>query len=266
MIRIQFAECSEQLQRAILKVQNEFSARGMGRSGAVVKEVHDLCARDVEIRVLIIWQNIQRVLSTAGVKVSDTLAEDLKTEVLKYQQAVQAEPGEYLQTVIRNVGIGSGFADSLTESWTRAVAKVSFEIELFALSLERQVKVKVGNDNSSQTHVYVTAPVGIIQTGPNATASIVQSLTLQDREVLANALDLVIDSITALDRLPVHPKEDVVELVVEAKRELEKTKPNNTRLNAIFTTVATAIQTVGSVQPAYYALKTALLPLGIVLP
>jgi len=66
--------------------------------------------------------------------------------------------------------------------------------------------------------------------------------------------------------LPAHPKEDIVELVDEGELETRKSKPNNSRLLSIFMTVATAIQAVGSLKPAYDALKAALIAFGVQLP
>jgi hypothetical protein len=89
---------------------------------------------------------------------------------------------------------------------------------------------------------------------------------MQDREALLSALSLARKALASVDRLPAHPKEEIVELVDEAEIEIKKPKPNNSKLLSTFMTIAQAIQTMGSLKPAYDALKAALLPLGIALP
>lgn len=94
----------------------------------------------------------------------------------------------------------------------------------------------------------------------------VQTVGSEAREALLHALDLVQQSLASGEEPASYSKEEVLDLVKEGQTELEKAKPNGIRLRAILTAVATTIQTVGSLQPAYQALKTALLPLGILLP
>jgi hypothetical protein len=113
--------------------------------------------------------------------------------------------------------------------------------------------------------VFHISSVGAIQTGPSATANIVFNIA-EDREELRRALDAVRDALSTVEALPAHPISEVVDLVDEAKIEIDKPKPNNMRLGSALSAVATAIQAVGSLQPAYQTLKAALLPLGIMLP
>ena len=77
LTRVQFNERQGQLQRDIALAQSQMVARGLGRSGAIVQRVYELCSRDVEIRTLLIWQTLVRVLSQVGVRYSDDLATDL---------------------------------------------------------------------------------------------------------------------------------------------------------------------------------------------
>jgi hypothetical protein len=45
-----------QLMHDILLAQNDAAKRNMGTSSALVDIVYDICARDVELRALIVWQ------------------------------------------------------------------------------------------------------------------------------------------------------------------------------------------------------------------
>lgn len=69
-----------------------------------------------------------------------------------------------------------------------------------------------------------------------------------------------------MEQLAGFSRDEVAELVEDARTELEKPKPNGFRLTNVLTGVATAVQTAASLQPAYQALKAGVLPLGIFLP
>jgi hypothetical protein len=237
--------------------QNDAAMRGLGTSSGVIEVVYNLCVRDIELRALIVWQNLLRVLSQAGVQPSETLANELKQAVSRYAEAIFAEPHSRLDRLVQN--IRGSYRPSLTDARERALDKVNAEIDLFVLGLNRRNEFQ-----SSQSGFVFNAPVGAVLTGPSATANVFQTITQQDRDALLAAVELLKQGLASVDNLPAHPKEEILDLVDEA--ETRKSKPNNSRLLSIFTTVATAIQTVASLQPAYQTLKTALLPLGILLP
>jgi len=260
-IRLQFDERNKQLANEIARTQSDAAARGMGRSGAVVQLVYEHCARDMELRALIVWQNVSKVLSRSGVFLSDTLADDLKNEVAKYAEAIYLEPHNRYQDVVRNVGIGT--AQPLTDARDKALAKVNAEIDLFVLGLQRQEEAK---ENRSAPIFHFHSPVGAVQTGPNASAQVFQNVSTQDREALLGAIDSLRQSLAGIETLPAHPKEEIVELVEEANNEARKPTPNSSRLRAVFSIIAEAVQTAASVKPAYDVLKSALIPFGIFLP
>ena len=214
-----------------------------------------------KLRAQIVWQNLQKVLSQTGITPSAELSSELKQEVLKYSEAIYTEASDKFQYIAGLVGIPTGY--SMPEARERALAKVTAEIDLFSLSLTRRAEAQ---NSQSAPIVNFYSPVGTVQTGPNATANVVQNINPVDKEVLLRALDAVKQGIASIDRLPVYPKQEIIELVDEAHVEVGKPTPNVTKLGAIMFAVATAIQTVGSLQPAYQTLKDALIPFGIQLP
>lgn len=244
MVRVQFEERREQLQREIILVQNQATMHGAGRSGRVMVQVTDLCAHDIEIRTLIVWQTLRRVISETGIVPSEAVAQDLKDLVTSYRSAITAVPSELVNRVVTNIGIRS--EQSLDNALDKAMRKVTSEIDLFVLSLLRRAEAKDQQAGSPQPVFNIYSPVGGIQTGPSATANVVQTLAPQDKEALIKALDLVRAALSDVDDLPANPKGDVIELVAEAESEVGKSSPNQTRLRSILATMASAIQTVGS--------------------
>ena len=261
MIEIQFGERDKQLERDILLIQNDAAMRGMGTSTAFVEALYDACARDVELRAHIVWNNLMKVLSRAGVVASPTLSADLKLAMSRYEQAIYAEPAERLSNNARAAGLQP--RESLINAAAHAVHKVHAEIDLFVLGLEQQ---RQADKNRPEATFNFYSPVGAVQTGPNASAQVFQNITPQDREALLGAISLLRQELVSVTSLPACPKEEIVELVEEAEIETKKAKPNSSKLLGMFTVIAQAIQTVASLKPAYDALKAALLPFGVMLP
>lgn len=61
-------------------------------------------------------------------------------------------------------------------------------------------------------------------------------------------------------------KRKLQELIPEAAAQLKKDRPALIKVKSLLQGIATTIQTLGSMQPAYQTLKVALVPLGISLP
>jgi len=61
-------------------------------------------------------------------------------------------------------------------------------------------------------------------------------------------------------------KVKAIDLIEESKSEVLKKEPNRNILKSFFSNMASLIQTCASLKPAYDALKTVLLPIGITLP
>jgi DNA-binding protein HU-beta len=115
-------------------------------------------------------------------------------------------------------------------------------------------------------HVHIHAPVGFLQVGDGSIANVKQSIDSETREQLTNVLEEISSKLTKLDSTMPITKEEIIELVQDGKGELKKPSPNMYRLGGIFVGLATAIQTISSLKPAYLTLKHALSCIGIPLP
>ena len=146
----------------------------------------------------------------------------------------------------------------------RALAKRESDIDLYVLALISKLKFERLPADSVVNNFH--GPVGTYQIGPASPTAVTQINNSADSEALRRALDLVEASLPAAANSPGLMAEEVLELVDETRAELAKARPNSIRLRIVASGVATAIQTVGVLQPAYQALKAALLPFGVLLP
>jgi len=210
-IQLQFHERSEQLANDLKMTAYEMIKHGMQSSGPHITAAHAHCVRDIELRALIVWQNLRKVLVHGGIPRSETLADDLKEAVSKYADAIFAESNSQLQRLVDKIGIN--YRPSLKEALDRALRKVNAEIELFVL--ESTTRKEAQTVQFSPGLVF-NAPVGAVLTGPTATANVYQTMTQSDRDALLTAVDLLKRGLANVDQLPAHPKPEIIELVEEA--------------------------------------------------
>ena len=269
LIDIQLAERRKQIPLEILKIKNSHNARGVLHSSMTILGIKEICEREIEIRAVLFWQNLVRVMQTIQVQSSDDLSIDLR-EFMKnkinsshdeLRQLCSSTLGQLFNSssIERNAG-----PHSLENTRDHVIAKHEVEIDLYIDTLKSG---SVGtNNNPISNYNFQGSTIGAVQTGPMALANVVQNLGMEDRNAIKQALDLTRSAIASTDKILHTQKNELVEIVDEAKNELDQKNPNNTRITSLLQTIASTIQTIASAHPAYQALKSALIPLGITLP
>ncbi|MFH1884360.1 MAG: hypothetical protein ABIL62_16815 [Planctomycetota bacterium] len=211
------------------------------------------------------WQNLFRVLQIFRMQFTEVLAADLK-EVLK--NYIDRNADEIFDIMSRETRLGSGtnIKFDLHGVKHHVLEKVGIEIDLYMDSLVQGLTVEEEGAKLTQSKYNFYGPVGAVQTGPGASANVVQNLSTEDKDALMNALDEIKESLKKVEDIATSEKEEIIEIVQESREELQKPKPNNMKIRTILTQVGRTIQTFASMQSAYQLLKSALIPLGIVLP
>lgn len=266
-IRLEISDQNARLEKDIGRIKAEMSARGMLISGNTLVRIATLCADAARDRAQFAWQTVYRFVATAGVRYHDGLGQELKSLVDEFLPAVLGDLRGYPTQEAHRMNVVNAIAQlqqMVDSGRASAVAKVHNEIDLFVVSLKNRQSSTTEKADSTTFNIY--SPVGSIQTGANAVAYVTQTIDAPTRQKLTEALNAIEEGLAGIDSLPSHPKTEVVEVVMEAKEELAKSEPNSTKLRSLLGATATAIQTVGSMKPAYELLKTGLAYLGITLP
>ncbi len=266
-ISIEISEQIGRLEEDIARCKGEMAGRGVLQSSMTAKKISDLCSNAIINITQVIWQTLFRFVTTSGVKYTDELAAELKLIV---QSHITENLDNIRNFIQRNAQIAhfenlvpklEGIIDA---ACTRAISKVGTEIDLFVLSLKNREKLAEIEPQSTTFNIY--SPVGSIQTGEHAIAYVKQKINSETKEQLNKSLLLIEESLHQLDHLPNYPKDEIIELIKEGQSEIQKQRPNVTKLRTMLSTVGASIQFVGSLKPAYESLKTALTHLGISLP
>ena len=79
-----FEECPKQFKEDFARKSRELSLRGFNDPRSTLQVHHHACSNDVERRISIVWNAIERVVKTLDVQYSDTLEADLRRELEYY--------------------------------------------------------------------------------------------------------------------------------------------------------------------------------------
>jgi ribosomal 50S subunit-associated protein YjgA (DUF615 family) len=104
--------------------------------------------------------------------------------------------------------------------------------------------------------------VGAVQTGDSSVANVTVHSVQNDNGQLAAALERLSAELGKISSLPNHDKDEIVELISDARAELAKERPSQSKLKAILPMVGAAIGVVSDLGGAYTAVQLAATALG----
>ncbi len=266
-IRIKIGEQNSSVRAEIARIKTEMSARGMFHSSTTITRVAGLCVDSVKNRAQLVWQTLFRFITTAGISYSPELADELKSLVEQHLPEKLGDLRGYIQQTAEFAGsptLSERLGEDLDTGRKQALAKVGTEIDLFVQSLKRRGDSGQADLPSTVFNIY--SPVASIQTGNSSIANVTQNIATEVKDQILKALEEINSALTQAEVEIPAPKAELIEVVQESRAELQKEKPNLTKLRSLLSTVGTSIQVVSCLKPAYDTLKGALTFIGISLP
>ena len=266
LLRVENEEQKANILQQIKSEQAKAASRGLGRSGAYLNSITNICAVSIKNKAQLVWQTFFRFLTTTGISYSETLAAELKLLVANHFPE-NCDLKDLVKQQAELIGLSRlfpQFEGQIDSAKKAALVRVGTEIDLFVYSIKRRSEMKEKEANSTIFNIY--SPVGAIQTGDSSIANVTQNIDAEVREQLGNVLEEIYLRLAQEDIVLPHPKKEIIEIVQEGQEKLKKQSPNITKLRGMLSAVGTAIQSIASMQPAYEGLKQALTFLGISLP
>jgi hypothetical protein len=240
------AERYTQLRRTREDIHEKAALQGVSRSSAVTHALFDRAVSEIRIIALLAWNDLQYVLSQLGATL--VYADDLKRAVREFiQPAVEEINGIYTQTAFAM----PGDKPDLLREVEPVLRPVFADIDIFtaALAIERR-------EPASQINFY--APVQTVVTGPEAAVT-VQYVT--DNRARIIELLTRVEAIAAESREP--DAKNAADLASDIKAEVERDRINPLKLPDMLRALSSAVQTVGSLRPAYDLLTSMLAALHL---
>lgn len=267
-IRIETEEQNSRLRSEIGRFMIKMRDENKVQTSSSIRGIANLCIDIIKNRAPLVWQTLSRFITTAGISYSPELSDELKGLVAYHLPEELADLRDYIKpTTSLKIGSPSLYESiwrDLDSARNQALSKVGTEIDLFVHSLKK--KADTVKDGTSSPVFNIYSQVGSIQTGDSSIANVTQNIDTEVKEQIQKALEDINSILTRSEVETPTPKDELIEVVQESQVELQKEKPNVTRLRSLLTTVGTSIQVVSSLKPAYETLKQALTFIGISLP
>ena len=265
--QIEIGEQNSSIIKEIGKIKNEMAARGALRSGMTIIRVTELCSQALANRAQLVWQTYFRFISTTGIRFSDDLASKLKSLVEYHIPEKLGDLNGFINGIIQIAGtpnLAKRQSDELKSARDHSLTKVGTEIDLFVHSLKNREESTKANSEQYTFNIY--SPVGTIQTGDYAVSNITQNIDAELRQQILDVLSKIESELTKKDYQTNLSNLELVDIVKESRNELDKARPNITKLRSFLMTVSTSIQTISSLSASYEKLKQILTFFGISLP
>lgn len=260
LVESRIAERRAQLPYETAAITSAAAAHGSVMSSSHVLQLQRLYARELEVRAIVVWESIVRVHKTLGSSVLEGTSDEFKRMFSEHLNSIHSELADHLAVAASR--FGGGMKVDLFECHELVRRKHDVEIDLYFDSL----RLSKPTGSPVETNYNFYGNVGAFQTGAQSVANVVQSLAPAEREALDSAVRQVADALASATSLPERQRTELAEIAADCRQQLQDTSPNNTKLLTMFNVLATAVQGIASAQPAYLALKLALLPLGVTLP
>lgn len=247
-----------ELLERIRAIAGEGAAHGVLRSGRFVALVEDACKGAVPGRVAATWTRFRDGLSEAGVEYSEDLAPRITTELRRILPQLPADIREELSRTHQQTGVvGQEWLQAslrdLARLWQQCVDGLEPEVGVWCAG-RRNAELRRAAQTVAASTQHFHAPVGSVQIGNQNTATVQQNLV--DDEVRRRLLE-ALDQVEAGLRSPgvkVGRKDELAELVAEAKAEASKPQPKWLRLKSLAGGVSDGIRTVAALRGAYEVL------------
>ena len=242
------------LAQALLSTQSDLARRGMMSSGNAVYAYADVGKGELRQIAVSLWSALKRSLEAMPPQVGP----DLRSDVERAFGALFDERYQRVMTVLaprfvsaRPAAVAQG-PPLVRPTFEALLQQYSAEITLWAAAQLRTSAPVTGAPAPSYTF---NAPVGSVQTGPNATAHVIQNLGTTDAAALLTAVREFVRELPAMNLQPQSESEGL-RLSAAIEQELQQPQPGGPMLRGLFNGLATFIQTIGAVPSAYAVLES----------
>ena len=260
-IKLAFDDQDRQFDLDASNLMGKISVRGALQSSMAARAIGKLCGADIRIRGEIALGRLKRVFSMMGIDPTDDLKTDLKAfldELMNAEVAKQREKLNNYPTIKRDAArggassyqiIGNTEFDGAAEHMFR---KMHSEITLYAATLKAPTEPAMPGASS----VNIQGDVGFLQTGAYASMNV--TVDAFQKEQITKALDAVKTALVEVRDSATFSVPEIEEMVAETIEEVQKEKPNATKLKSMLIGISGTIQTAAALRPAYQSIMSVL--------
>lgn len=242
---------------------SQLAARGMIGSGNTGAQFARIGADELTVRAKIIWNAIQRAHVASGAPLASETQTDLQKQIDQHVKThsfqVQALVNEVVPPLnghIRSTII-THIQETITTGTHQILAQLAVEAGFYVDDLRRQAA-----QPSPTAPVTIHAGhIGAVQTGAYAVAHI--SMTAQESARLTEALEKFRQALQASSEASAEQRTQGEEIAGELITAVKAGKPNGPKISGLLGGLATSVQTIASLRPAWELVRDAAIAAGI---
>lgn len=187
-------------------------------------------------------------------KISNRITEWFDAEVLRLVNLLKGS--KVFPKSIVNESNEDAYLKNLYE--IARLTKTEIEAKFDLLAMQNQTRSK-NNEIQAGPNITIAGNVGSVLTGNYSSSNVVQNIDAGTSQAIVDALDKLTQEIAKTGE----SNTDLQEVVDEAKSELQKEKPNKTKLVGLLRGISETISLIPKFKTAYETLKWAAVGLGI---
>lgn len=210
-------------------------------------EVAKVCQLAIKERASFVWLGLRDCLKAAGTQYVEGMDGEAKDFVSEFMPAhanwakwrVQ-EASSFMSSTAMQLEI----VHEVEVTNDATVREISTDIDLYVLALKNS-----RGDTMTSSSITITNSPNVVlqQSGGNASATVSQiANTAVNAEMIA-VLDQIKDALLSVETFVGHSKQDLIELIDDAKSEIAKASPNKSKLKGYFLTVAEVIRGLSTI-------------------
>jgi hypothetical protein len=151
---------------ALQRIQSELAMKGLGRSGALIQAVADVCAKEIEDAGDRLWEIVRELLRETRGAVSDVAASNLHTQIDElWIPYCSAEPERQFEAICQRDGVGPGPLRNATHFADRSIGarlRIKSEADQFVRSVNNRASSDDnGHHNPNVFLSHAASDVGI---------------------------------------------------------------------------------------------------------
>ena len=254
------AQRDADLRLALQAVQRQLAAKGLALSGNALYEHARLGADELEIRARLIWAIIQRCQSTFGHPDLPDLLGGVQQQIAEYVTNHAAAVLAIVDTQGSSPTTATFVRDGLRTKRDQLIAKYQNDANFY-------VKAVIQAPTTAAPAAAVIINGGVVyslQTGDYSNATIQIDTAGSDRLLQANTA--LMEAIKNAPDMGNDQRAQSLDIAADLLAAAKAQKPNGPKMLGLLGGLATGVQTVASVKPAWDAVKAAAAAIGITLP
>jgi hypothetical protein len=241
----------------------DLAARGMTGSGNAAAQYASIACSELKVRAELIWDAIQRSHSSLATRADTATLEDLKQQfakhfniqVAKIREAATAQ-GKYLP---RHDLLVPQIEVSISTVARELVHKKNVEAAFYFDHLQRQA----AQSTPAAPITIQAGHIGAVLTGAHAVAHL--SMSAQENTRLAEALEALRQALQTSSEATPEQRTEVEEIAGELITAVKAEKPNRPKISGLLGGLATSVQTIASLRPAWESVRDAAIAAGVLL-